>query len=81
MKGILWFPNIKGHETIEWDEDDKSSLTKAKETFEEKLKEGWEAFKEVMKDGQKMWSKIDKFDSKIDRILLMPLTRKLAVGG
>jgi len=74
--GILLIPDrLLGHETVEWQKGDKAGLEKVEKTFEEKIKDGWCAFKEV----RKKWVHIDKFDSRIKRILLLPIGK--AVGG
>jgi hypothetical protein len=79
---VMYVPDpMLGHEEVEWTPDDDKSKERAKKMFEDKLKAGWAAFKEVVKDGVKKWEKIDHFDSRYTKVLLLPLTKQLAAGG
>ncbi len=81
-KFVMFVPDpMLGHEEVEWTPDDDKSKDRAKKIFEDKLRAGWAAFKEVVKDGVKKWEKIDHFDARYTKVLLLPLTKQLAAGG
>jgi len=81
-KGVLFVPDyLLGHEEIEWTEEDEPSLQRVKKIFQDKLKQGWAAFKEVVRGEERKWERIEEFDPKVGRVLLLPLTKTLAGGG
>jgi hypothetical protein len=58
-----------GDMKISWNRENKKEVDAAKETFEQRIKEGWSAF------GDKFGSKGDKiksFDEYAERIVLVP---------
>jgi len=81
-RGVLFVPDyLLGHEEVEWSEEDEPSLQRVKKIFQDKLKAGWAAFKEVVHEDQRKWERVEEFDPKAGRMLLLPLTKSLAGGG
>lgn len=77
-KNKIYIPDyMLGHEEVEWTEEDKKSLGRAKKIFEDKLKLGWVAFKEI----DKKWERIEQFEPKTAKILLLPISKTFAARG
>lgn len=60
-----------GDKKIVWREKDKSSLQKARETFENLLKKGWLAFK-LDPENPSKGKLLTKFDEKAEKIIMTP---------
>lgn len=81
-KNKMYIPDFMiGHEEVEWTGKDDKSLERAQKIFDDKIAAGWAAFKETVKNGVKHWEKISKFNAGYNRILLLPITKKLIDGG
>ena len=70
MPTLFVIDRVKGDKRIQWEEQNKKDIAKAKRLFNQKLKDGWLAF--GFKEGEKDGDMLRQFSEEYDRIIMQP---------
>lgn len=71
MGALAIIDRTRGDQTIGWDTNSPDEIEQAQATFDSLLAKGYLAYK-VTKEGSKTGVQLTKFDSKLERIIMVP---------